>query len=180
MKPFHIATRSKLRQRIDTFAPGILAVAFALGFIADKLRLTSPTFTYWLRWGLYLGLATAGIYVMLTLVQIVREPVNYRSLRVSGSGLEYEPVGPERLVIPWDKIESVVFCREEALFESYLETKWLVRTRDGNRTHEIMDEWGNRKTMYRALRKFVPGVNSGAALRGFRSWRKGKWVCLQR
>jgi hypothetical protein len=122
----------------------------------------------------------AGIYVTATLVQIIREPVNYRSLRVSDSGLEYEPIGPERLVIPWGKIESVVFCREEAVFESYLETKWHIRIRDSKTTHEIMDEWGNRGKIFRALRQFVPAFNSGPALQGFRSWRKGKWVCLQK
>ena len=180
MKPFRIAGRSKRRERIDTFLPGILTAAFALGFFADQLHLTSPAFTYWLRGGLYLGLIGAGIYVTLTLVQIVREPVNYRSLRVSDLGLEYEPIGPERLVIRWEEIESVVFCREQALFYSYLENKWFIRTRGGTTSHEIMDEWGNRWTIFRGLREFVPGFNRGAAWQGFRSWRKGKWVCLQK
>jgi predicted Kef-type K+ transport protein len=60
MKQWHVATRSKRRERIDTFAPARLTAAFALGFFADKLHLTSPTFTHWLRWGLYMGLIGPG------------------------------------------------------------------------------------------------------------------------
>jgi hypothetical protein len=90
---------------------------------------------------------------------------------------------PEVFIARWAEIESVVFYRDEALFEDagpYLESMWLVEKRDG-KTFGVMSEVRNRGPLLRAFREYLPGFDEQEVRRGMRAWRtKGKWVCLQR
>jgi hypothetical protein len=151
-----------------------------LGFLNDRINRAWPAYNQWLRWVLDLAAIVYVLYLFAIMIRIAREPVNYRSLKLSDSGLEYEPIWKERLIIPWQEIESVVFCREPAVFEDYLETKWLIKTNRNERAGEIMDEWGNRSAMVRALRKFLSEFDRREASKGLRSRKEGKWVCFQR
>ena len=133
--------------------------------------------------GFYAFVAAFAIYVTAILIQVIREPVNYRSLRLRESGIEYEPLSKEKTTIAWKDIKEIVFCREEAVFPDpgrYLETKWFIKTHHRERVYEVMDEWGSRTAMIRAFRDCLPRFDVSEARKGVRSRRQGKWMCLER
>jgi len=179
MKPFYIARRTERRERADRYLPWILVPVFVTGLIVSKVW---PAYEPALRVAFYVGCAVFGAYVIATLVLVTREPVNYKFLRLTDAGIEYADASPGVQSARWGEIESVIFYRDEALFEDmgpYLESMWLVKKRDG-KTFEVMNEVGNRGPLLRAFREYLPGFDAREARRGIRAWRtKGKWVCLR-
>jgi len=177
MRTFHIACRTHRGERRGRYLPAVLVLPITVGWLSMHAWGTHAG----LRWGFYALVAAFAVYVTGLLVRVVREPVNYRSLRLSESGIEYKPLSNEQITIAWKDIEEVVFCREEAVFPDpgpYLETKWLIKVRGKPRACEVMDEWGSRTAMIRALGNCLPGFDMGEARRGVRSRREGKWLCL--
>ena len=179
MRTFYIVRRANRRERIDRILPAILAVPLTIGWLSIGDWGTRVP----LRVTFYAALVAFGAYILWTLARVAREPVNYRSLRLSSSGLEYEPLSRERITIAWKEIERIVFCREEAVFPDpgpYLETKWFVKVHGSEKLNAIMDEWGNRRSLLRAFAEYLPGFDSGSARTALRSRKEGKWVCLDR
>ena len=178
---FCIAKRTSHRERADSILPWLLSPLFVVGLNAKTMSRHWPAHKNWFEWTAYAACAALSLYITETLIRVAREPVNYRSLRLSDSGLEYLPLWNEQLVIEWKEIERVVFCRVEALFPDpgpYLETKWLIKRRGSDKIHEVMDEWGNRAPMFKAMCKHLPGFDGGQARQGFRARGEGKWVCF--
>jgi hypothetical protein len=180
VKTFNIERQSKRNERMDSLVPWIVVPVFALGFLAGDIW---PAHQLSLHLGFYaLGFVVAARLILI-LARISRAPVNYRSLRLSDSGLEYQGLTSERLTVPWPDIESIVFYRDEALFPDltgpYLETMWIVKNQDG-RVIEVMDERGNRARLLAAFRKCLPGFDFVEARRGLRSRKAGRWTCFQK
>lgn len=112
-------------------------------------------------------------------------PVNYRSLRLSDAGLEYEPLSRQRFSTDWREIECVEFIRAEAAFPDpfsgpYLETMWLITQRGKAGKVEVMDEGNNRTHLVSAFREFLPGFDMAEAEQAFRSVSEGRWSCFKR
>jgi len=177
MRTFYIACRSDRRERCDRYLPAVLVVPITVGWLSMHMWGTQDG----LRWGFYAFAAAFAIYVTAILVRVVREPVNYRSLRLTESGIEYKPLSKEQITIAWKDIEEVVFCREEAVFLDpgpYLETKWFIKTHGRERVYEVMDEWGSRTAMVRAFRNCLAKFDMSEVRKGMLSRREGKWKCL--
>ena len=108
------------------------------------------------------------------------EPVNYQSLVLSPTLIEYVDLAGERHRLSFHEMTKVEFVREEALFPCldgpYLETKWLIHTVDGRRT-EVMDETPHRKSLLQAFARHLAGFDSGAAAEGLNSTEAGRWLC---
>ncbi len=108
------------------------------------------------------------------------EPVNYQSLVLSPTLIEYVDLAGERHRLPFHEMSKVEFVREEALFPCldgpYLETKWLIHTVDGTRT-EVMDETPHRKNLVQAFAQHLAGFDSDAAAEGLNSTEAGRWLC---
>jgi len=181
MKTFYIAHQSKKRARMDNLIPWIVVPLFALVFFAGDIW---PAHKLSLHLGFYAIGSLLGVRLLVSLARVPREPVNYRSLRLSDSGLEYQGLTSERLTAHWHDIDSIVFDRDEALFPDlttgpYLETMWLAKKQDG-KVIQVMDEWGNRAALLAAFRDCLPGFDFAEARRGLRSRKIGRWTCFQR
>ncbi len=185
MKPVYIARGTRRRQAIRRRArwwkvlPGLFAVALVFGIAlpghAYVIRVLAPMAT------------VLAIYLFAILVggrRVQLGPFNYRSLRLSDAGLEYEPLSKRWLSIGWEEIECIEFCREEAAFPDfgghYLETLWRITKRGGGRKIDIMDEDNNRAHLVSAFRECLPGFDMAEAERAFRSANEGKWLCFKR
>jgi len=180
MKTFSIQRTSGRVDRRNARLPWLLLALFVAGLIAANVWPSSkPT----LRVAFYVLLVAYAAYFVGSLVKITVNPVNYRFLRLSDGGIEYEDYGPGAEIAKWDEIKEVIFIREEALFEDmgpYLESKWRILKSDG-KTFEVMNEIGNRGPLLRAFRESLPGFDVGQARRAMRSWKtKGKWTCFER
>jgi len=180
VKTLYIARQSKKSERMDNLVPWIVVPVFALGFLAGNIW---PAHKLSLHLGFYSFGSLVGARLIVILARISREPVNYRLLRLSDSGLEYQGLASERLTVPWTDIESIVFYRDEALFPDltgpYLETMWIVKNQDG-KVIEVMDEWGNRARLLAAFRKCLPGFDFVQGRHGLRSRKAGRWTCFQK
>jgi len=133
---------------------------------------TWPNLAYAI-WGIFVALMAALLYADL------KEPVNYESIYISAETVEYIAAG-QRKIIRLDEVSRLEFVREEALFPDlegpYIESKWLVHTRDGSFI-EVMDEWPHRKKLLKAFKESLPHFDKQAARKGFRAWGEGKWLC---
>jgi hypothetical protein len=117
-----------------------MVLLFTVGLIASRVW---PAYEHLLGLAFYIWLGALAIYVVVITLRVRRQPTNYRSLRLSDTSLECEPLQNQRFSMDWQGIESAVFCREEAVFPDpgpYLETKWFI-TRQGSEQIEVMDEW---------------------------------------
>jgi len=180
MKTFYIRRTSGRVDRINVWLPWLLLALFVTGLIATNVWPSSkPT----LRVAFYVLLVAYAAYFVGSLAKITVNPVNYRFLRLSDGGIEYEDYGPGAEIAKWDEIKEVIFIREEALFEDmgpYLESKWRIQ-KSGGKTFEVMNEIGNRGPLLRAFRESLPGFDVQQARRAMRSWKtKGKWTCFER
>jgi hypothetical protein len=188
MKPFYITKQNKRPRNSGNHLRWLWVVVPVLitGTIAGLMW---PAYVY--REQPYISFYPAAVVLALYLFAILvrgkrksfrirHEPVGYISLRVSDSGLEYEPLSRRRLSLDWKEIESVVFCREEAAFPDfgpYLETKWFIRKHDSQLV-EIMDESSNREHLMHAFCECLPDFDATEAWQGLRSEKEGRWLCF--
>ena len=178
MKPFYIARRNERRGSIDKHLPWVVLPVFMVGLIGSKVW---PAYGHLLRLAFYVGAAAFAVYVLVILFRVPRGPINYRSLRLSDTALEYEPLCSQRFSVDWKDIETVVFCREEAIFSDpgpYLETKWFIKKQDSEEI-ELMDESSNRARLMRAFRDFLPGFDMAEARRGLGTRKEVRWLCFK-
>jgi len=147
--------------------PFLIGLATAAVFVSGKL------------WPKYeVAIWTAFLIAIVVYVYFeVRHPVNYRSIAISEQAIEYVGLGG-REVIPFDAIARLEFVREDAVFEQYIESKWMIHTADGKHI-EVMDESPHRGKLMRAFRKRLAGFDASAARKGFRAWGKGRWLCYE-
>lgn len=120
-------------------------------------------------------LAYLLIRVALLMPELSR-PLNYRSLVLSVTGLEYENNSGRRLAIRWNEIASVKFMR---YFEWDQQRSWIIIKDDGQ-VIEISDEWPDRRKLLSAFRRHLSGFNVRRAKHGFHTWKTGKWVCFEK
>jgi hypothetical protein len=148
-----------------------IAVATAIVFVSAKIW---PQYQLAI-WGLFLAAVGLVIYAQL------KEPVNYKSLRVSEKEIEYVPLSNDRTVISLNAIVRVEFVREQALFEDlygpYLETKWVIGVASGARI-EIMDEWPHRRQLINRFDSALAGFDAATAKKAIRAKKEGKWLCF--
>lgn len=148
------------------FHPLIYGLVTIPVFLLGKLR---PEYEFGL-WAVFLTVIAAHLYVEL------KKPVNYASLAISDDLIEYVASG-QRNVIALDAIVKLQLVRERAVFDTGIESKWVVYTADGRRI-EVMDEWPDRKRLMRLFSRRLPGFDVAAAKRGLRAWKEGVWVCF--
>ena len=110
------------------------------------------------------------------------KPINYRSLALSPTALEYVDLGNRVHVEVFANIVAVEFVREEAMFPCmygpYLETKWTIRAVSG-KDFEVMDEAPHRKKLLAAFSSHLPKFDLGAATEGLGSNDTGRWLCFR-
>ena len=178
MKPICIARQAKTQKPINDLASWIVAPLFIAGFISGKIW---PAWSHWLHLGFYTLGSAVALRFILTVVRIPQPPVNYRSLQLSDTALEYVGLAGQPQIAAWNEIESIVFYRDEALFPDitgpYLETMWLIKPREG-KTIQLMDEPSNRAHLLAAFRECLPEFDFAEARRGLDCREKGRWTCF--
>lgn len=134
----------------------------------------------WPEHVLALGLVWVAVLVMSVLLFERRLPVNYKSLAVSATQLEYVTLTDTTYVIPFRGITRIEFVREEAAFPCldgpYLETKWMLHI-DGAERVEVMDELPHRAQLLQAFAKSLPGFDSATASAAVSARAEGVWMC---
>jgi hypothetical protein len=178
VRSLYITRQSERRDGWDKYLPWVMVLLFTVGLVVSKVW---PAYEHLLGLGFYAWLGALAVYVLVITLRVRRQPTNYRSLRLSDTSLEYEPLQNRKFSMDWQEIESVVFCREEAVFPDpgpYLETKWFIK-KQGGQEIEVMDEWSNRAPLFRAFRERLPGFDTAAARRGMHSREEGRWLCFQ-
>jgi hypothetical protein len=110
-------------------------------------------------------------------------PINYKSIFISNSEIQYVESSKKAHTIPFDSIVMVEFVREEALFPCfdgpYLETKWIVKTIDGS-SIEVMDEAPHRRKLLNAFSRSLGHFDSSETTQGMSSDNPGRWLCFQK
>jgi len=136
-----------------------------------------------LRWpeqAVAIGVAWAAVLVMSVLLFERRLPVNYKSLRLSDTQLEYVSLTGAVHVIPFHGITRIEFVREDAAFPCvdgpYPETKWMIHT-GGDARIEVMDESAHRSQLVRAFSNYLPGFNAATASAAVSAREEGVWLC---
>jgi hypothetical protein len=148
------------------FHPLIYGAATLIVFFLGKLW---PRYDFAL-WTVFLTVIAGHAYIEL------RRPVNYTSMAISEDAIEYVALG-QRDVIPLKEIMKLQLVRERALFDTGIESKWVVYMANGRRI-EVMDEWPDRKRLMRLFAKRLPGFDVTAARSGLRAWKEGVWPCF--
>ena len=92
MKTFYVATQPKKSERVDNFISWLVVPVFALGFFAGELW---PAHKPSLHVVFYAIGSLLTLRFLVILARIPRQPINYCSLRLSDSGLEYRDRSPE-------------------------------------------------------------------------------------
>jgi hypothetical protein len=157
MKPFYIARRTERQERADRYLPCVLVPIFVAGLIASKVW---PDYEPALWVALFVGSVALAAFVVATLVVVTREPVNYKSLRLSDHGIEYVDASPGAWRARSDEIESIAFWRDQALFEDmgpYLESMWVVKKKKDGKTFEVM-RGGESRAAAAGVSRILAGV----------------------
>jgi hypothetical protein len=149
------------------FHPVVYGLATIIVFVLGKLW---PAFELGL-WMVFLAAIGLHLYVEL------RKPVNYASMTISDNIIEYVASG-RREVIRLEEIAKVQLVRERSVFDTGIESKWVVHAADGKRV-ELMDEWPHRKQLMRAFDRGLPGFDVASAKKGLRAWKEGVWLCFE-
>lgn len=155
------------RRTEGMFHPLIYGLATLVVFFLGK-RWPDIEFGLWMVF-----LAGIAIHLYIEL----RKPVNYTSMAISYNAIEYVASG-QREVIQFDEIAKVRLVRERAVFDTGIESKWVVFKLNG-KWIEVMDQWPDRKRLMRAFRKRLPGFDAEAAKKGLRAGREGVWPCFE-
>lgn len=125
-----------------------------------------------------LGAIAAAVVLFVEL----RKPVNYKSLSITRSRIEYVDLSNRVHLILFREIAKIEFVREEAIFPCidgpYLETKWIVQTAGGSCV-ELMDELPHRRKLLRAFRIRLAGFSSATASAALGPHMEGRWLCFQ-
>lgn len=123
-------------------------------------------------WTIFLTAIAFYLYIDLS------QPVNYKSIAISEDAIEYVGLGNHRDVILLSEITKLEYVRSQAIFESGIESMWMIHTMSD--VHfEVLDEWPHRRQLLRTFKKHLPGFDYLVANKGLRAWKKGKWLCFE-